>query len=98
MNLQRRRTDTSTYNFTTTTGRGPAPVVVGYEVDSDGDVYDVVVHQLDNGAEISASLDDDSFDVLTDECYAHYERYCADHTDDMAIERSLSAAEYRECI
>ena len=89
---------TATYKFTTTTGRGPAPVVVGYEVDSDGDVYDVVVHQLDNGAEISASLNDDSFDVITDECYAHYETVCKQANDDMAIERSLSAREYQECI
>lgn len=93
MNQHRRRTDHSTYNFQTTTGRGPAKVTVGYEMDSDGDVHDIVVHQLEAGSDITKSIGDEDFDVLTDQCYEHYESVVKEANDDMAIDRFLSRSE-----
>ncbi len=93
MNLQRRRTDHSTHTFETTTGRGPAKVTVGYEIDSDGDAFDIVVH-MECGADITATLDDDAFDAITDECYANYEADCKSHNDDLKIAAAESNTPY----
>lgn len=88
----------STFSFQTTTGRGPAKVQVGYEMDSDGDVYDMEVSLLGSDTDITASMDDDQFESLVDSCHDHFDITVKSHNDDMAIERSLSAREYQECI
>ena len=93
MNLKRRKSDHSTYSFQTTTGRGPAKVHVGYEMDSDGDVYDIEIVLLD-GTDITAALNDDPFDSITDQCFAHYERESKQNNDDMRIAAAESKSPY----
>lgn len=81
------------YSFETKTGRGTEKICVLYEMDTDGEVYDLEIMHYGTGSDLSGYISEEQFERICDECSAHYEKAAKENNDDLKINNYLAGVE-----
>ena len=80
------------YSFETKTGRNDGKICVLYEMDTDGEVYDLEIMHRGTGSDVSDHISEGQFGQICAECHAHYEKAAKEHNDDLKINNYLAGA------
>lgn len=78
------------YRFCTKTGNANWVIDVYFDVSMDGDIDNLLI--LNEARPVTGLLSEGQIEEIESEAWAHYERECKEHNDDLKINNYLAGA------